>query len=843
VTQVLDRETGQIVDVPEAELADGVRSGRYGLRKGTTVAVVDPTGRLGTISAEEAATAFSSGFRPTTHAEVRTEDLRLRYGGIGQTALAGAEGLARGASVGLSDPMLVSLLGDEYRKTAAERQEAKPILSTGSEIVGAVIPALLTRGATAEAQGAGIAARLARAATLPTRTVTRVGAMAEAATAQVMGTGAKSAVGRIAQRAAPSMVEGLVSGALDGAGRAISEASLGGHEITAERLLAGAGHGALLGGFAGGVLSGGAQAIKEAAKRVGGGAQGPGTLKLIELYTGKKFTTASDALEDFAKTRALKSTGGLQKEMLALERLPPAYRDRAAEMLLRDLPQISGSKSLAKMSRAQIHDASDRMQERAGKAIGDALKSIDDTIATEAAGALIELQPDVIGVVEKARRQVDALRSRAGAGPMAKKFDAYLDDLLDKATGSGFKDLHSNRVFLDTQIKWAKQNSDPSHDTWKAIRGIIEGEIETKADVAAKAIGIEATYKAAKRDYAAAKWVTDASAKGLLREGTNRTISLGDHLFGVAGGIVGGSLGPVVSMASAGASAAVSNLVRNRGDQVAAAVAYDLASRAARKEATIAALAKVSQRTDAKLAAGVNSYLARLTAAPMSIEQKARTATTRAIIVANPRKVYEEKRAQIAEARANPEGTKARIERSTRAMAETAPNVTAALHQRTMAGVDFLESKLPKTGGSDLWSHLRKDAVPHSELQRFARYAAAVEDPTVIVDELEAGRLSPETVEAVKAVAPELFGQVQQSVMTGLSNVDSIPPYSERVQLGILLEIPADESLQPEMLARLGQPLAQPDNKPAPNRGGGGRRKTARALMSEMDRLSEGEED
>jgi hypothetical protein len=839
--QVLDRETGQVIEVPESEIADGVRSGRFGLRKGTTVPVVGPDGRIGTVAAEEAAEAFNAGFAPTTRDAVRRVELEAKHGSAGQMALTGAEGFARGLSLGTSDPILTTAFGDEYRQEAAGRRETNPITAIGGEITGAVAPVLATRG--------GAAPTALRTVGMLPRGVAAAGRATESAVARMVGTGATSTIGRAAQRVAPRVAGELVEGAAYGAGQSISEAALGNHELTAEKILTSVGQNAILGGLAGGILTGGGALASAAGRKIASGAsdalavvgkRAPGegnlTRDAMELFTGKKFDTATEALDDFARTRALKSTGGLDAHSRAFERLPGAYQRRAGEMMLTDLPKAAKHKSLASMSRSQINAAAEKVNKQAGKQIGESLKSIDDTIARDKAGKLIELQPDTIAVVQKARKVVDELRDSAGAGSLVKKFDKYLDDLLEKGTGASFQRLHKQRQFLDTKIAWAAQAKNPSHKTWKAIRAIVEDEIETKAAIAARELGLESTYKAAKQDYAASKWIIDASARGVRGEATNRTISLGDHGFGILGGLVGGSLGPVAAMAGAAASAATSNLIRNRGDQVTAALVHRLAQ----QRSGLGKVAQISTSIDRRLETGVGKYLSRVKETGAGVRRAARHAVAASVSAATrdtSQHTYDRTKEQVELVQRNPDAMRAAVQRSTRNIAAEAPMTAKAIEDRSIKSLEFLALKMPQPRDRGPLLGPSKD-ISAQELSKFARYVDAVENPLKIIDELQDGTLSPETVEAVRETRPLLYQQIQTQVLKQIQSMEQPPAYTDRIQLGLLLDIPTDPTLEPEIF-RILQDSYTPPKPPPPSRqpSGGALTSIADNVASATERL------
>jgi hypothetical protein len=83
------------------------------------------------------------------------------------------------------------------------------------------------------------------------------------------------------------------------------------------------------------------------------------------------------------------------------------------------------------------------------------------------------------------------------------------------------------------------------------------------------------------------------------------------------------------------------------------------------------------------------------------------------------------------------------------------------------------------------------------DLAIFQRYLQAVENPESVFKDMEAGRLSHESAEALRAVYPNLFSQLRDKTMEFISENPKLP-YNKKLQLGVLLDIPTDESLLPQ---------------------------------------------
>jgi hypothetical protein len=85
-------------------------------------------------------------------------------------------------------------------------------------------------------------------------------------------------------------------------------------------------------------------------------------------------------------------------------------------------------------------------------------------------------------------------------------------------------------------------------------------------------------------------------------------------------------------------------------------------------------------------------------------------------------------------------------------------------------------------------------------------------------------------VKAIRAVYPKLYEQMQQQVMDHLVLMDAkgdldAMPYQRRILLGTLLQIPADSTQRPEVMAAIQKlKMVAPDQPQKPGQQGGGRR-------------------
>lgn len=136
------------------------------------------------------------------------------------------------------------------------------------------------------------------------------------------------------------------------------------------------------------------------------------------------------------------------------------------------------------------------------------------------------------------------------------------------------------------------------------------------------------------------------------------------------------------------------------------------------------------------------------------------------------------------------------------AMPGASPIVIKAAQDTAARSTQYLQSKIPAspTAGQSLQPQFDRPRVPPSQMQAFLDAVNTVDDPTSVLRSLERGRISPDQVEALQTVYPQMYQQVQQQVMAGLSNAKGPVSYQARIKLGVLLKIPTDPTLQPDFI-------------------------------------------
>lgn len=151
----------------------------------------------------------------------------------------------------------------------------------------------------------------------------------------------------------------------------------------------------------------------------------------------------------------------------------------------------------------------------------------------------------------------------------------------------------------------------------------------------------------------------------------------------------------------------------------------------------------------------------------------------------------------------NTEGLINEIEKTTENAYPHAPKISEAMQSTAIRGITFLASKVPQNPHS---GPLDKKTEPSiAQISKFLRYQKAVENPLVILRELEDNKISQETLETLNTVYPKLAQEIKSTLLDELTTKLAKGPvemdYQKRVVLSKFLGISLDSSLRSNVLA------------------------------------------
>lgn len=188
--------------------------------------------------------------------------------------------------------------------------------------------------------------------------------------------------------------------------------------------------------------------------------------------------------------------------------------------------------------------------------------------------------------------------------------------------------------------------------------------------------------------------------------------------------------------------------------------------------------------------------------------QRAPVAGERAAVAgaATGHKEFDRRAETMAALQANPVALSHRVGSALAPFVDAAPKASQAATATAMTGLQFLASKMPPSRQDPFTLQPQFQPVSRasdSEIAQHARYLEALDHPTMILDLAKSGGLTPDHVEAVKAVYPKLYDQMREEIFRGLVTSKSELPYGRRIQLGILLDLPTDQTLAPDFVSAI----------------------------------------
>lgn len=179
-------------------------------------------------------------------------------------------------------------------------------------------------------------------------------------------------------------------------------------------------------------------------------------------------------------------------------------------------------------------------------------------------------------------------------------------------------------------------------------------------------------------------------------------------------------------------------------------------------------------------------------------------------------------------------------------LVQAAPKTATLVAMQSQKAIDFLNSKLPPVTAAvnKLQPHLTQRMWTDANVDSFQRYMAAAMDPDSVIDDLEAGKLTTEGVETLKALYPRKFQEMQIAATEVLAKHQDEMPHSAALQLCLLLDIDGIPTLTPQFQqtfqgilqkqAQQAQQTAPPQQPPSQVS------QLAKSSQSLSDRLSQG---
>lgn len=900
----------QPVEVPAAQAAALLRSGEYGLPENAVVPMQKDDGSWENVTGSEAVQrAQSFTAKIGSQQDVADYQRQEEFSGLGMKAAAAATGAVDSLALGFGDAILAKGAdlvgkGQEFRGFVRDADRFAPGSRMVGQAGGFIAPLIFSGGTSA---GVTTAGRVGRAATVLPRGLSAVAEGAGGVAARAVG-------GGLPGRFVAPVVSGAVELGVYGGGSEVSRTMVRDPQADGEALatafgrgfLRGAGEGAAFGGALGvgsvalgaggrlverGVEAGKArfgQFIDTTSAKLRGIEEAvagklPGSLDqavergtglvnrgldeattLAEQVTGRtagaEATTIAGKADRLARTvidvdkaaveKALQSTNAPTKVLAEAERLG-ASKQIAARQIVEELPKLAGKEGKI-LTFAEQAEAAALLKAQKGERMGEVLDKLDAT----------GHQISVSIVAKKVENEIlPQLKKLAGAEGTVQRVEDYLASLKSKSQRGrmSLRDFHENRAFLDDLVYEVASTKSPAAKSLRKVRGIMEQSFEGAAERAAKKAGedLATAYKAAKGEYAAASWVEKAAKEGAKRSGGNRALGFSEQVGALTGAVIGG--GGITGLATSVASATANRLIKQMGDQAAAAVLREMQ----RGKPLVDAIADVSRRNAgdkvqkffeltkpvrekaaqrlgvarekaagalkaarektgevAGTVAEVGRTIGRNTVRGVQAVGRGAKRTSEAAILSAD---FENRRREVLAAKAAGPERVAQLQQ--RFIQAGAPPETAAAAAATQArGEALLAAKMPPIPQRTrtLQPELSTDFPDPEAMATWLRIAKIVDSPEAALDLFAEGTLDAEEAGVFREQWPSYYRQAQDLIALKVQEMTErgeVLPYDKAFQIDTLFDVVTDPTLEPSFIAVMQRPPPKPQVPPlAPSR-------------------------
>lgn len=818
---------GTTTPIPDSELQNALFSGTAHYEAGAQVEMELPGGVVEQVPAEQVGAYAKAGYRPISGAKSAEAARAREYSTYGQAATALAEGIGSGLTFGLSN-VATTQLGLTTPEEIRARQEYQPAAGLTGEALGTAAGLIATRGASAS----GMALKTVGA--IP-RIAAGIGSAAESRVAAALG---KGILGRVSAPAAGAALEGAISNATYD----IAQASLDDEELTAERILAAGGLGALTGGVIGAGVGGvGVAMERRAVAKAARGAGISAAEEALETASQRPRTAgaAVDALQtesDRAVAAVPEQVGGKPRaELISDASASNKGMQHSARQLSRDwaVKQVlQGSYSSAGKGYTLADEALRGLEDGTrGARMADKIRALDiKTISSpqgieraaaagrESAGLAMESVLAEGGAtpvsLEPLLAKIDDIRARSAAGftktetELAAKLEDELAPLIELAT-----DPTSGGVVPMAKAWEARRSLDAAAKTFKFQKqtamdsALTEARwaLETEVESSFSRVGrqdLADTWKQARGDYHEWSVIHDAAERSARKQvggaiwNAPRMAGMGAEIAARAAGgaLLGGALGGYSGEGAA--MGALSGLGMGAMTRAVGGSTYGL----------LAKLAGVAAESDR-----ITSLAARAIARGTVAKARSAGAGAKGVPTAANRLI-----AKFKETRSKLEPTEE--ERTDEAVLidreySTRPSTALALSSTRERGRTQLLAKAPiplQRAGISLTPEADKPSYDLNSVKRWLNYHRGAENPYDVIRDLAKGNMNRDAIDGVRENYPRIWERLQSQVMQQLLDSGEKLPYSRRVFLGTVFQLPADPSLDADFISTMQSLTAPP---------------------------------
>jgi hypothetical protein len=674
--------------------------------------------------------------------------------GVGGEAVAAGEPIAAGASPGVrgqfgagrdfffaSDraamPPGEAVFADRAAIPPGELNAAElfPQAASRPGQVPGAMPGVPRAGMPGVSPPPGIPGDVIARAAMPMSAIDMIGGGAEKGARALMGDG-------LGARIAGKAVRGGVENALIEVGAKIDESVLGeDKDLTGEKLLASAGHGAVLGAALGGA----------------GGAAGEMLGVVRKAAANKLASSAREMLID-----SLNPTPTMRKKIAKL-----GNEDFAQVML--EFTEAGGKTSdIAPKAKEALEGHTDEMMRAYGGIPGPKLGDVVRDVRNAMLGRRVR--------GEEYRHLADLLKQENFLAGDRARVEKFLADV-DLANPKTALDWHEQIQKLGVAAKYEGKNPTAAANAFRDIRSIFQDAMFEAGDAAAKKAGStpwSEGVKAANKRFQHLKLLSELTERQSV---SSKEFSFVEKFLIPMAFWSTGPLGIAKGMAA--------SVIINQGRQRAAGMAHILD-----KMAGIGALKKAAANVDAAVDDSVVAFFANT------------KPTVKFRVYDSPdepkgvKERFMHRMGILDRVQASPRAMQDGLSRTFGGIGRTAPMTNAALTAASLRAVDYLRKSAPPVTISPIGV---RQAVTDADMRAFNRKWDAVDDPVgVLLGGLASGSLSPDHVAAVSASHPKWIEDVRHRIITTVATQQaegkSIPK-QKLMQLSILFDAKLDSSI------------------------------------------------
>jgi len=311
---------------------------------------------------------------------------------------------------------------------------------------------------------------------------------------------------------------------------------------------------------------------------------------------------------------------------------------------------------------------------------------------------------------------------------------------------------------------------------------------------------MKAELQALRKRYQRLAIFKDALTDSMAKVGTNRIVSASDYVMAAGALATGHPIGAALT-------ALGHKVLRERGSAWSAQVLHRIAAYGAIERATAS--------VDRQIERGIAGFFSPGERAAVRVRRAARAAGSleAAKSLKERDKDYQERVDRVARATAYSDAHADQASRVADSIRQHTPRTAQSLESSILRVTSQLAKTIPNghVPMDSLTPHLEKPRVSEADKAKFRRADDMANDPIgTTFSRMTKGQLTRTDVENLRNFYPQTYAQITDMALQALGSQTKKLDFNQRMQLGILLDLPADKALGPLLLPTLQQTFGPP---------------------------------